>query len=279
MEKFTLELLYQIIGIGSASGLIYKDNTLLVIGDNSGFLYEYTINSKNLKRIPLVENPLENTPKKDKNDFEAITRFQDQIYVFGSGSTENRNKMIQIDATTKQVVSTTNLKDLYLAMQNFGKIKSEDFNLEGAIYDGERWFLFNRGNGSKAKNVVFTIQGKNLTNDYTILSNNFKLPKIKGVPTSFTDAILVDDKIYFLASAEDTTSTYDDGDVLGSIIGSIDINTMKIDFTKKISKTQKFEGITLYQKSKNQIEFLLCEDIDTEELVSSIYKLKIDISE
>ena len=279
MEKFTLELLCQIIGIGSASGLIYKDNTLLVIGDNSGFLYEYTINSKNLKRIPLVEQPLENTPKKDKNDFEAITCFQDQIYVFGSGSTENRNKMIQIDATTKQVVNTTNLEDIYLAMQHFGKIKSEDFNLEGAIFDGERWFLFNRGNGEKTKNVVFTINGKNLSNNYSIVSTDFKLPKIKGVRTSFTDAILVDDKIYFLASAEDTTSTYDDGEVLGSIIGSIEINTMKIDFTKTITKTKKLEGITLYQKSEDQIEFLVCEDNDTEELVSSIYKLKIDISE
>ena len=279
MEKFTLELLCQIIGIGSASGLIYKDNTLLVIGDNSGFLYEYTINSKNLNRIPLIEKPLENTPKKDKNDFESITCFQDQIYVFGSGSTENRNKMIQIDATTKQVVNTTNLEDLYLAMQHFGKIKSEDFNLEGAIFDGERWFLFNRGNGEKTKNVVFTINGKNLSNNYSIVSTDFKLPKIKGVRTSFTDAILVDDKIYFLASAENTASTYDDGEVLGSIIGSIAINTMKIDFTKTITKTKKLEGITLYQKSKDQIEFPVCEDNDTEELVSSIYKLKIDISE
>ena len=187
--------------------------------------------------------------------------------------------MIQIDATTKQVVNTTNLEDLYLAMQHFGKIKSEDFNLEGAIFDGERWFLFNRGNGEKTKNVVFTINGKNLSNDYSIVSTDFKLPKIKGVRTSFTDAILVDDKIYFLASAEDTTSTYDDGEVLGSIIGSIAINTMKIDFTKTITKTKKLEGITLYQKSKDQIEFRVCEDNDTEELVSSIYKLKIDISE
>ena len=130
------------------------------------------------------------------------------------------------------MVQTTNLEDLYTAMQQFGNIKPEDFNLEGAIFDGDRWFLFNRGNGIKAKNVVFTIKGKNLTNDYSIVSNDFKLPKIKGIRTSFTDAILVDDKIYFLASAEDTDSTYNDGEVLGSIIGSIDIETMKIDFTK-----------------------------------------------
>jgi hypothetical protein len=54
---------------------------------------------------------------------------------------------------------------------------------------------------------------------------------MKGVRTCFTDAVLVDEKIYFLATAENTY-TYDDGEILGSLIGRIDIETMKIDFTK-----------------------------------------------
>jgi hypothetical protein len=37
---------------------------------------------------------------------------------------------------------------------------------------------------------------------------------------------------YFLATAEDTESTYD-GEVLGSLIGRINLKTMKIDFTQK----------------------------------------------
>jgi hypothetical protein len=276
MEKFTLELLFQIIGIGSASGLIYKDNSLLIIGDNSGFLYEYQMDSKNLKRHPLLENPRENTLKKDKADFEAITHFGDSLYVFGSGSTEKRNKMIQVNATDKKIIATNDLAALYAVMQNFGAIKPEDFNLEGAIYNGESWFLLNRGNGSSNKNVLFTIEGKNLTNDFAILSNDYKLPKIKGVRSSFTDAILVGDSIYFLATAEDTESTYDDGEVLGSLIGSINLKTMKIDFTQKISSTHKFEGLTLYANSKEKIEFLLCEDKDTEVLETDIYKLTLD---
>lgn len=276
MEKFTLELLFQIIGIGSASGLIYKDNSLLIIGDNSGFLYEYQMDSKDLKRHPLLENPTENTLKKDKADFEAITHFADSLYVFGSGSTEKRNKMIQVNSTDKKIIATNDLADLYAVMQNFGEIKPEDFNLEGAIYNGESWFLLNRGNGSSNKNVLFTIEGKNLTNDFTILSNAYKLPKIKGVRSSFTDAILVDNSIYFLATAEDTESTYDDGEVLGSLIGRINLKTMKIDFTQKISSTHKFEGLTLYANSKEKIEFLLCEDKDTEALETDIYKLTLD---
>ena len=279
MEKFKLELLFQIIGIGSASGLIYKNNALLIIGDNSGFLYEYQMDSRDLKRFPLLENPTENTLKKDKADFEAITHFGDSLYIFGSGSTDKRNKMIHLNSSDKKIVATNDLADLYAVMQNFGSIKPEDFNIEGAIYTGERWFILNRGNGSSHKNVLFTIERKNLTNDFQILSNAYKLPKIKGVRTSFTDAIVVGEAIYFLATAEDTQSTYEDGDVLGSLIGRINLKTMKIDFTQKISSTHKFEGLTLFNQSADTIEFLLCEDKDTEILETDIYKLTLNRTE
>lgn len=277
MEKFTLELLFHIIGIGSASGLFYKDNSLYVVSDNSGYLYEYHMNSKDLKRHPLVENPLENTPKKDKADFEALTSYQDTLYVFGSGSTQKRNKMVEFDLLQKKKTATNNLTDLYAVMQNFASIKPEDFNIEGAIHDGENWYFFNRGNGISNKNTLFSFHAKKLDQEFSLLSNDYKLPKIKGVRTSFTDAVLVDAKIYFLATAEDTQSTYDDGEVLGSIIGRIDLETMKIDFTKKISANHKFEGITLSKKENNKIEFLLCEDKDTEILETTIYKLSLNL--
>jgi hypothetical protein len=272
MEKFTLEILFHIIGIGSASGLIYKDNNLFIIGDNSGFLYEYNTATQNLQKHQILENATENIAKSEKPDFEAITHFGDNLYVFGSGSTEKRNKMVQINTLEKEI-STNDLTDLYGVMQSFGEIKPEDFNIEGAIYTGEEWYLFNRGNGKSAKNVLFTIQGKNLINEFNILSNNYKLPKIKGVRSSFTDAVALDDKIYFLSTAEDTDSTYNDGEILGSFIGCIDTKTMKIDFTKKISDTHKFEGLTVYKNSSDTIEFLLCEDNDTEVLEANIYKL------
>ena len=152
--------------------------------------------------------------------------------------------MIEFDLNEKKKITTNNLADLYAVMQNFGEIKPEEFNIEGVIYNGENWYFLNRGNGISNKNVLLTIDGKNLINEFSIISNDYKLPKIKGVRSSFTDAILVDNKIYFLATAENTESTYDDGEVLGSIIGRIDLKTMKIDFTKKISTTHKFEGLT-----------------------------------
>lgn len=274
MQKFTLEILYHIIGIGSASGLIYKDNTLFIIGDNSGFLYEYTIPSQTLQQHQIIENAAANIAKSEKPDFEAITHFGDTLYVFGSGSTDKRNKMVEINTFEKEI-RTNDLTDLYSVMQSFSEIKPQDFNIEGAVYTGKEWYLFNRGNGESAKNIVFTIQGKNLVNEFNILSNHYKLPKIKGVRSSFTDAVQIDNKIYFLATAEDTKSTYDDGEILGSFIGCIDTKTMKVDFTKKISDTHKFEGLTVYTNASDKIEFLLCEDKDTDVLETTIYKLSL----
>ncbi|WP_369764587.1 hypothetical protein [Flavobacterium sp. WC2429] len=277
MGNFTLELLFHIIGIGSASGLFYKENSLLLIGDNSGFLYEYHLDSKALEQYPLIQNPTANIPKSEKPDFESITHFQDTLYIFGSGSTSKRNTMVEFDLNKKKKIKTNNLVDLYAVMQSFGDIKPEDFNLEGAVYDGDNWYLFNRGNGSSNKNTLFTLHAKKLTDEFSLLSNDYKLPKIKGIRSTFTDGVLINDKLYFLATVEDTQSTYDDGAILGSFIGRIDLETMKIDFTKKITSINKFEGITIFSNSKEKIEFLLCEDKDTDELKTAIYKLVLDL--
>ncbi|PKH66135.1 hypothetical protein CXF59_09050 [Flavobacterium sp. ALD4] len=276
MKKITLELFTSIIGIGAASGLFFQDHFLYLIGDNSSFLYEYNLTDTSLNKYPLLQNPSQNILKKDKHDFESLTHFQDTLYIFGSGSTAQRNAMVEFDLKTRKKTMTNNLVDLYAVMQSFGYIKSEDFNLEGVIYDGENWYLFNRGNGSENKNVIFTLQAKKLNEEFSLLSNDYKLPKIKGVRTSFTDAVLIDGKIYFLATAENTASTYEDGEILGTVIGRIDIETMKIDFTKKISPTNKFKGLTLFSKNKNQIQFLLCENKDT--LESTIYKLSVELN-
>jgi len=276
MRKITLELLFKIIGIGSAAGLLYNDNNLLIVGDNSRFLYEYNMDNTHLIRYPLIDNASENISKSEKPDFESLTLYQDTVYIFGSGSTSKRNTMVEFDLNQKKKIVTNNLVDLYAVMQRFGNINPDDFNLEGAIYDGENWYLFNRGNGISNKNTLFSLHAKKLNAEFSLLSNDYKLPKIKGVRSSFTEAVLVQGKIYFLATAENTKSTYDDGEILGSLIGCINLETMKIEFTKKISDSHKFEGITLFKDSNKKIEFLLCEDKDTEILETEIYKLTLD---
>lgn len=277
MKKFTLELVFHIIGIGSASGLFYQNDRLFLIGDNSGFLYEYDMQNTKLEKYPLLQNPSENIEKINKPDFESVTQFQDSLYIFGSGSTSNRNQMIEFSIPEKKKIQTNNMADIYGIIQNFASINASEFNLEGATYDGEFWYFFNRATNQSNKNTVLTFKAKKLDQEFALVSNDYKLPKLKGVRTSFTDGLIVGNKLYFLAAAENTKSTYDDGEILGSIIGRIDIETMKIDFTKTISTTNKFEGLTVYKQDSNKITFLLCEDNDTKELNSAIYKLTLDL--
>jgi hypothetical protein len=82
--------------------------------------------------------------------------------------------MIEFDLK-KQITMTNNLVDLYAVMQSFGYIKSEDFNLEGVTYDGENWYLFNRGNSTQSPFSHFT--PKKLNQEFSLFSNDYKLPK------------------------------------------------------------------------------------------------------
>ncbi|MFV5684470.1 DUF6929 family protein [Flavobacterium sp. GB2R13] len=272
MEKITLELLFQINGIGSASGLIYRDDSLFIISDNSSFLYEYNIQEKELHKIKLFEKSQENIPKKDKFDFESITQKGNKFYLFGSGSTPNRNKRISYDLTSA-AIEDKDLSAIYGKLKQTASISDADLNIEGSLFHNEKWHLFQRGNGAQSKNGLFVLDKKE--NDIRFFP--IPLPKIQNIEATFTDAILVEDKIYFLAAAENTTSTYDDGEVLGSFIGALSFDTFEVAFTQKISATHKFEGLSLYTSSKENIEFLLCEDKDTEALETDIYKLTLNL--
>jgi hypothetical protein len=274
MKKIQLSAFLKISGIGSASGLVYRNNKLYIISDNSGFLYEYHLDSNQLDKHSLIKNSSENIPKKSKPDFESITLKGNELHLFGSGSTQNRTKNIIYNIET-QNIQDKDLTKLYHDIKTTLTISDEELNIEGALFHKENLLLFQRGNGLNSKNGIIVINFNDNFND-KIQFIPITLPKIKHVETSFTDAILVDNKIYFLASAEDTISTYDDGEVLGSIIGCMDSKSLTIEYTQKISDTHKFEGLTLYQNLENEIIFLLCEDNDTEELQSNIYKLTIN---
>jgi hypothetical protein len=271
MQLFTIEFQFKIIGLGSASGLIYKENSLFIISDNSSFLYQYGMQKKELAKIPLLSNPQENIPKKEKYDFESIALKGNDLHLLGSGSTSKREKRITYNLDTATIVEK-DLSNLYKQLKTNSSVSDDELNIEGAFYSDEKWYLFQRGNGANSKNGIFIIN-ENFNDNGDIEFIPIELPKIKHVETSFTDAILVEDKIYFLATAEDTISTYDDGEILGSIIGRMNSQTFEIEFTQKISDTQKFEGLTLYKKPQTEIQFLICEDNDSEILETNIYKL------
>lgn len=276
MQKFQLELFCHILGIGSASGLLFNNNSIFLIADNSNVLYEYNISDKKTDKLLLSDKePSENIPKPEKPDFEAITRQGNMLYLFGSGSTEKRNTIATVDVQAKKVTNPINATDLYLVMQSFGELSPQDFNIEAAVNDGDKWYLFNRGNGPAGKNGIFTLDGDINTASFQIAYNDIKLPKINGVQATFTDAVKVGNKLYFIAAAENSGSTYADGTIAGTLAGRIDIDKMKPEYTQVISDKNKFEGITVYKDAGTTLEFLLCEDDDKNSTETDIYRLVI----
>lgn len=276
MQDFILTLLFNIQGIGAASGLVYNDGRLMLISDNSNCLYSYDMKPGKLSKKALEPYGIaENIPKKDKPDYEAMALADGKVYLFGSGSTQRRNYTAIISADQTQT-SIFDLSKLYAAMRKAAGISTDDFNIEGVTRLGAKWFFFLRGNGPKGNNGVFLVTG-NITggDDFSVSYHAIPLPDCNGMPATFTDAVAVDNLIYFVGTAENSNSVYHDGEILGSMIGCLDPETMKVIFTKQITKTHKFEGLALFKKTEKEITFLLCEDNDTEVSESGIYELRL----
>jgi hypothetical protein len=273
MEKFQLQLFFQIIGIGSASGLLYHNDLLYIVSDNSSYLYEYKIESNELNKIALVEDPAENILKKDKPDFESITFERNKLYLFGSGSTKQRASLKTYHLSKKNI-KEKDLSELYTKLKSQFQIEDDELNIEGVFNFNKTFYLFQRGNAKNASNGIFIV---NKDKEIEIQFKKIELPKINNIQASFTDAILVEETIYFLASVENTTSTYEDGEILGTFFGKMKLDTLSVEETILITNEHKFEGITLFKETEKQLEFLLCEDNDTDLLESNIYKLIITI--
>ncbi len=279
MKKFTLELFIKILGISAASGIGYQNDVIHLISDSADVLYTYHIKTEKLNKIALNDSGTvaENLSKVGKSDFESMTTDGVNYYIFGSGSGELRHTLIEINRDSNELISINDLTVLYESMKSFSGIDSENFNIEGVSFYQDKWYFLNRGNGPKEQNGIFTITGENLLENFNIVYNPIKLPKIDGVRAGFTDALAIDGQLYFLAAAEDAASTYQDGPIKGSLIGSIHLEKMKLNFVKNISKTHKFEGLTLFSKNKKELTFLLCEDADNSSKEAPIYKLHLKL--
>ena len=274
MENFKLTNLFTIKGITAPSGLWYTQNVLFVISDSSHFLYQYDIAKKLLLKFPLVKEAKENIEKAEKPDLESITQYGNQLIMLASGSTEKRNSMFTLDLGS-DVLQSQDLSVLYQKLKSVGSFSHDQLNIEGAIYVNQTMLLFQRGNSKNSQNGIFIIPNHQ---EDGIRFVPISLPTLDDVETTFTDAILVGDTIYFLACAENTESTYEDGEVLGTILGIMHAPTFEIIDVQLLSEHQKFEGITLYNETETEIEFLLCEDNDTEALEATIYKLSLKIN-
>ena len=133
MEKFLLSAFLKISGIGAASGIVNVNDSLYIISDSSGFLYQYILESHQLVKHPLQENASENNIKSQKSDFESISLKENELHIFGSGSTSNRNKNVVFNIENHQI-QEKNLSELYENIKKTASISNNDLNIEGSFF-------------------------------------------------------------------------------------------------------------------------------------------------
>lgn len=311
MPDFQLSPHVKIEGVGAASGLIYHQERIFLISDSSSFLYDYQLATQTLNKHALVSAASDHIEKKNKFDLEVVCQKDQQLYVFGSGSTAKRQILFCCDVSNldkpDQAIERLDLSTLYQQFRLIAQLADDELNIEGVIYQAspqqaDRWIFLQRGNGATANNGLFVLSdvtfnaflqpdvqsemppksSRILTEPHIGLLADIKfypvkLPAISQVESGFTDGYLLADKLYFLAAAEDTTSTYLDGAVLGSLFGCIDLTNFELQWSFIISSEHKFEGLTLEQQSDQKLVFLLCEDNDTAVLASTLYQLSINL--
>ncbi|MGV0980467.1 DUF6929 family protein [Empedobacter falsenii] len=273
--NFILKVLIVINGLGAASGLVVDKHHVYTISDDKAHLYVYNKKKKEVDKVDLnPEVKSKHITKKDKPDFEAITKFDNHLYILGSGSKENRFDLISYNFKTKEVQNDNYsfLLDEFLKVSNLSK---KDFNIEGIITDGHCTYFFNRGNGPAGVNGIYRVGGKiNDLRGKTIDFFPITLPKINNETTTFSDAILVDGKVLFTATVESKSTTQFNGEIKGSIIGELDLATMEVTRWQKISDDKKIEGLALYKESGKNYTLYLCEDNDDDSKKASIYIYK-----
>ncbi|MGV0923982.1 DUF6929 family protein [Empedobacter tilapiae] len=270
---FILKVLIIINGLGAASGLVVDKHHVYTISDDDAHLYIYNKKKKEVEKVDL--NPeVKSITKKDKPDFEAITKYEDHLYILGSGSKENRFDLISYNIKTKKV-ENNNYSFLFDEFLNTSKLSKKDFNIEGILTDGHCTYFFNRGNGPAGVNGIYRVGGKiSDLKDKPIDFFSIKLPKLNNETTTFSDAILVDGKVLFTATVESKSTTQFNGEIKGSILGELDLNTMEVVRWQKISDYKKIEGLALYKESRKNYTLYLCEDNDDDSKKASIYIYK-----
>jgi hypothetical protein len=279
--------------LSGASGIVSTHNFHYIIADNSNSFYQFTgPKFTHAKTIEIFKGELPLKPserKKVKPDLESITLLpKSKSHPYGalillpSLSKKNRinGAIYKLTANGNvtgpmQPVDFTNLRK-----QLADKI--DELNIEAALIRGDEFILFNRGVSKKTKSslIKLEINCLSLNSDkYEFTKKcrpqitNISFGEIDKIEYTITDATQFNDKIYFLAAAEDTENTYKDGEIRGSLIGELTLDG-KIVWSKPISKKTKLEGLSVAANSTDKnIIFYAVSDLDADDVPSEVYKI------
>lgn len=264
--------------IPSGSGIAKSGDIYYVIGDDSPFLFSLSKEFEIIAKTRLLDSdifPEERIIKSEKPDFETLELIsENELVVFGSGSkSPQRNIFIRVLFQDTIVIEKYDISDFYKKLRNLPLFADSELNLEATAFRDNKIYFFNR-----KKNLIIKFDYQTLLSFIkgesefpTPEIKEFYLPKINGIEAGFSGATVLNNeaKIIFTASVENTDNAYDDGEILGSIIGIIDISDDKIgdvlDYCSipNTDEILKVESVTIKQEiSFGATEVVLITDND-----------------
>ena len=275
--------LLRALNISAASGLVNVQDRFYAIADDEHCLICFTENPNSpIEKVRLFAGELPDEPaerKKLKPDLESLVYVQElnALLAVPSGSTPNRCRgaLINLQPDGVGKVSPIDFTDLFLNLQK----SINDLNIEGAVLFGDRFKLFQRGNSARGENSIINLNRQIILEDLRAGCISAKglqsvvkcdLGNLNGVPLGFTDAAVVAEQIHFIAVAERTDSTYDDGEFAGAILGRLN-NSDQVEFQEQLICSVKPEGLCARGS-----ELYLVTDADDRNTFSELYFIPSD---
>jgi hypothetical protein len=246
--------------VAAASGLVRAGDWLHVAPDDSLRLATFRLDSNEPGRThPLFPDPGlpldEKERKRLKPDLESLALVPwgtgQALLAIGSGSTERRRRgVLQPLFDCGEVDGPAKIFDL---APLFEALPYQALNLEGLAAVGGRLFLGQRGNSAEGSNALIELDlqaaleaiegGRPWTPGLLVGTRPVGLGEVMGVRLTLTDlSPFGPDHLLISAAAEDTDNPYDDGVVLGSVLGRYSLADDTLTMVS-LDGTWKIEGV------------------------------------
>jgi hypothetical protein len=250
--------------LSGASGVVRRGDFVYVIGDDELFLGVFSVSSQDpgeLRRVLEGDLPGEaDARSKQKPDLEALTLlppFEGHPYGallgLGSGSSPLRQRgfscALAADGSLDGEAVQIDLTPLYDRLRD----EVDELNIEGCSVLGDRLWLLHRGNHGDAPNLVAELSLEavmsSLEEDRTLDADEleavraYDLGELDGVPLAFSDVTpLADERLVFTASAESDSGDGGDGEIRGSVVGTLG-GDGSVQRLREIDRKWKVEGV------------------------------------
>lgn len=248
--------LLRTLPISAASGLVRLGAVFYIVADDELGLLELPDDGPT-RVLPLLPGglPEEHAARKaHKPDFEALCRWPgDGLLALGSGSTAARHRGCLLRPVAKDMSAGTVLVIDMTPLHAHLAGGLPALNLEGAAVVGDTLVLLQRGNGPGNRNARVELDlagaqqriaaGAPWDAALVRAIRDVELGERGGAALGFTDASpLPDGSLAFVAAAEASPDTYQDGVVTGAAIGLMGPRG-DVEWIVDFAEPAKLEGI------------------------------------